>query len=307
MTTVTVIVPAYNEGPTFAANLVRLEEQFCFYQCYRVQYIIVDDGSTDETRDAAEFFARFRPSVEVLTHDRHYGVAKALRSGLAQASGQYTVVVAADLSYSPFVAMELLEALQREQGDVALASPHMRGGSIRDVPLARRLLSSSANRFLSLAVRGRYSTLSCMVRAYRTAFLEQLEFCTSGPEVSAELLFAAIRKGATIVEVPARREWDVERLGVHGIPKPDRIVRDAYATIRLAFLYRPAIFLALPGAIPACSLFVIVILILTHTGAQRLDGYAVVIYLLFGAFGLFGGYFTRRYSRERCDVAKEIF
>lgn len=170
-TTVTLIVPVYNEGPALGASLVRLSEQFSLYSCYDVQFVIVDDGSTDETGGVAERFARFRRSAIVLTHTRTLGFGAALRSGLARAAGEYTIVIAAHASYTPFAAMLLLETLHRENADVAVLPPRLHG-------------------FAHLA------------RAYRTKLMKELDFRCDGIDSNAQLLSCALRRHARIVIVP---------------------------------------------------------------------------------------------------------
>ena len=51
MTTVSVIIPAYNEGAGFACSLVRIADYYGIHErCgYQFEYVIVDDGSTDDT------------------------------------------------------------------------------------------------------------------------------------------------------------------------------------------------------------------------------------------------------------------
>ncbi len=304
MTSVTIVVPAYNEGLGFGANLVSLAEQFSFYGCYDVQFIIVDDGSRDETSIVARTFARYRKSAQVVTHAENYGLGQALRTGFERANGEYTVVIDADMSYTPAVAMELLETIQREDADIALASPYMRGGSVANVPFFRRVLSREANRILSFAAKGHYSTLTCMVRAYRTAFLKQLTFCANGMEANAELLFAAIRKHAKILEVPARLEWSSERRASRGVPNVRKTARQTWATLRLAFSHRPALLLALPGLIPGSWPLVVGILLLMHANAKELAiGSAVILAVQYASLAIFAGqlgqFFTRVFSHSR--------
>lgn len=309
MTTVSVIVPAYNEGPALGAHLVTLSEQFSHYACYDVQYIIVDDGSVDETQSIAQRFARFRRSVMVVTHERNCGLGQALRSGIAHATGEYTVVVDADMSYTPAVAMELLETLEHDNADIVLASAYMRGGSVRNVPFLPRVLSREANQFLSFAVTGRYATLTCMVRAYRTALLKQLDFRANGREVNAEILLMAIRKKAAIIELPARLEWEEERRAAWRAPNLKKLAAQAWRTIALALHHRPALLLAMPGVIPASWPLFVGILLLMHASAKELAiGSAAILALQYTSFaivvGQLGQFFANVISHSRAARSK---
>jgi dolichol-phosphate mannosyltransferase len=309
MSTVSVIVPAYNEGPALGAHLVALSEQFSHYACYDVQYIIVDDGSTDETQAVAQTFARFRRSVQVVTHERNCGLGQALRSGIALATGEYTVVVDADLSYTPAVAMELLETLEQDNADIVLASAYMRGGSVRNVPFLRRVLSREANRFLSLAAKGRYATLTCMVRAYRTALLKQLVFHSNGMEANAEILLMAIRKKSNIVELPARLEWSEERWAARRAPSLKKTAAQTWHTMGLALRHRPALLLAMPGLIPGSWPLVVGILLLMHASAKELAiGSAAILALQYTSLAIFAGqlgqFFANVFNHSRTARSK---
>ena len=213
MTSVTVIVPAYNEGAAFGASLTTLADYFAMHRGdeREFHYLIVDDGSSDETFEAAQRFARWRDNVRVLRHERNRGLGAALRTAFAQTNTDMAVVLDADLSYSPAIAMELIEALERENADIALASAYMSGGSVVNVPFVRRVLSREANRLLSLATGGRYATLTCMVRAYRTEVAKRLEFCSDGMIAIPEMLLNALRQKMRVIERPATLQWSKER------------------------------------------------------------------------------------------------
>jgi glycosyltransferase involved in cell wall biosynthesis len=189
MKTVDVVLPLHNEGAALGATLVHLADYFSIHSpSYRFDFVLVDDGSTDETHALALTFARFRRNVTVLTHDRAYGLGRALRTAFNKASADYTIVVDARMRHTPYLAMQLLEALDNAGSDIALLSS-----------------PGQSHRWLACA-KARYETLTCMVRAYRTAFLKRLQFACDGLEANAELLADAIRKGATIIEMPAPLE-----------------------------------------------------------------------------------------------------
>jgi glycosyltransferase involved in cell wall biosynthesis len=93
---VTVIIPAFNAGKTLSATV-----ESVLAQTYdRLQVLIVNDGSTDETADIAARFARADPRVSVLSK-KNGGVALARNLGLAQAKGAYTAWLDADDLWHP--------------------------------------------------------------------------------------------------------------------------------------------------------------------------------------------------------------
>lgn len=292
MTSVTVIVPAYNEGPAFACSLVRIADYYAMHLSsgYDFHYLIVDDGSTDQTHAIAQTFARWRKNVRVLRHEVNRGLGAAMRTAFEQVNTEYAIVLDADLSYTPTTGMELLEALERENADIALASAYMRGGAVLNVPVVRRVLSREANRFLAFAA-GRFSTFTCMVRAFRVSALKKLQFTSDRMPAVPELLLAAMKSHIRIVEVPATLKWSEERRGSSNRLSPVRATAQIAETVRLAFRHRPSLWLAVPGLFPGLLPLVIGLLLLMHVSASTLAiGSAITIAIQYTSLGLFAGH-----------------
>lgn len=291
---VTVIVPAYNEGAGFAGALQTIASYFAAHgQTYEFSYLIVDDGSNDETSAVATAFARRFDRVRVLRHAENRGLGAALRTAFESVSGDIAVVLDADLSYSPATAMQLIEALESQRADVALASPYASGGSVINVPSLRRVLSREANRFLSLATNGRYATLTCMVRAYRVAALRRLEFHGDRMAAIAEMLLCALRQNMRVVEVPATLAWsEARRNGGRRINLP-RIASQIGATLLLGCRYRPALWLALPGLFPGLLPLVVALLLAFRVDRTTLAiGTTATIVIQYTSLALFTGQIT---------------
>jgi dolichol-phosphate mannosyltransferase len=298
---VTVVIPAYNEGEAFGGALVTIADYFSRHRAggYHFSYLIVDDGSRDETYDAASRFASRRSDVRVVQHERNRGLGAALRTAVAAIDSDLAVVLDADLSYSPATAMELIELLERERADIALASPYAYGGSVRNVPLVRRVLSREANRLLSLATCGRYATLTCMVRAYRVEALRRLEFAGDGMDAVAEMLLSGLRKRMNVVELPAELCWSEERREAGGRFRPLTAFRRIVATCLMACRYRPALWLALPGLFPGLlPLSVAALLLLRVNGPTLAIGTTTVIVVQYSSLALFSGQLAAFFGRR---------
>ncbi|HEY8313558.1 MAG TPA: glycosyltransferase family 2 protein [Candidatus Baltobacteraceae bacterium] len=310
MTEVTIVIPAYNEGVELAANLVTIADHLHGFACsYAFDFVVVDDGSTDESYDLACRFARFRKNVTVLHFERNRGLGAALRAGFEHARGEYVVAVDADLSYRVGVIIELLDAIEAENADIAMASAYMPGGTVANVPWTRKILSREANRFLSLATNGRYSTLTCMVRAYRRSFLTRLHSGADGMEVSPELVFAALRAGGKVIEVPAALEWSFERAAGTSRLNWRRLFVHVGGVLRCGLRYRPALYLAIPGLFPGLLPLVIAAMLLSHVSAQVFAlGTVLTVLIQYTSLAVFAGqaasffgtaFFTRRRQAAR--------
>jgi hypothetical protein len=139
---------------------------------------------------------------------------------------------------------------------MVLASPYMKGGTIGNVPLHRKVLSVWANRFLSVLAHGRLSTLTCLVRAYDGPFIRSLNLRAMGMEVMPETIYKSMVLRATIDQVPATLDWELQA-GPGPRKSSMRILRQVFRTLLSGFVFRPFVFFVLPGlALLAFSTYV---------------------------------------------------
>ena len=206
---ISVVIPAYNEGSALAAVLEELQATLAtLAPRYDVELVIVDDGSADETPAViAAFAATHSAATKVCTHPTNLGLTEALKTGTRAASGTITVMLDADLSYSPAFVEPLARKLVETGAAAVLASPYMRGGRVENVPLDRLIASRGANLLLAACVGFRLHTLTGMVRAYETATLLDLMERPVRGEFNAWIVAELLQAGRRIVEIPAALVW----------------------------------------------------------------------------------------------------
>ena len=245
---VSLVVPAYNEAAIIGKNLAALcAEMESLEQAYPWEMIIVNDGSADETGRLAEEFAKRSNKIRVLHHRRNLGLGEAFRTAFRHCRGSYIVTVDLDLSYSPEYIAELLHAITQTGAKIVVASPYMAGGKISNVPWLRRHLSIWANRFLSMASKGRLSTLTGMVRAYDANFVRSLNLKATGMEINPEIVYKATLLGAQLQEIPAHLNWHFAKGGGVERKSSMRLLRHTLAVLLSGFLFRPVMFFLVPG------------------------------------------------------------
>ncbi len=194
---VTILVPALNEQDTIREVVERL-----LALPLSVQAIVINDGSSDRT---GAILDEYRDRIVVITNERPGGKGRAIRSGLAYATGKVIVIQDADLEYFPEEIPMLVEPILKGLYGVVYGSRFTKGMA-KGMALPNKLV----NVLLRMAVRVLYGRTitdeATCYKAFRRDLLvdmdlqcERFEFC---PEVTAK----AIRMGEHIHEVPIRYE-----------------------------------------------------------------------------------------------------
>lgn len=115
-----VVIPVFNERNTVAEILRRVNNV-----PIDKELIVVDDFSTDGTREMLAECLNEHSNLTVLHHDRNRGKGCALRTGFAVARGEYVIVQDADLEYDPEDYSKLLGPLDRRQADAVYGSRYI--------------------------------------------------------------------------------------------------------------------------------------------------------------------------------------
>src|ERR1700741_196973 len=138
-TSLSVVVPAYNEQYLVEASLERLKILETSPLLHHVQVVVVNDGSKDST---AEAIARFRNSLEPdrpdsklqwtwLQHERNQGKGAAIRTALAHAECELLVTHDADLESHPWALLQMIELSLSQDAAAVFGSRFMSGGHKR--------------------------------------------------------------------------------------------------------------------------------------------------------------------------------
>jgi glycosyltransferase involved in cell wall biosynthesis len=245
---VSVIVPAYNEGLVIGQTLDSLHDYLQGLSAtYEWEIVVVDDGSTDDTGEIAQQFADTHDSVRVLRHWVNFSLGQALRTAFNNCTSDYLVVVDCDLTYGPDHVGRLLDAIVETRARIVIASPYMPGGRSTGVPFLRNVASRVANRILSMAASGRIHTLTGMVRAYDRRFVSALNLKAMGTEVNTEIIYKAQLLRARIEEIPAHLDWTA----MQGLPRRStmKLANSTIRSLLSAFIFRPFMFFIIPGVV----------------------------------------------------------
>jgi glycosyltransferase involved in cell wall biosynthesis len=160
--TLSVVVPAYNEEGAIAATVKRIRAALSELSM-PFEIIVVDDGSADGTRTAAEL-----SGAVVLSSADNGGYGSALKRGIAASQSHYVAIIDADGTYPPESLIPMI-ALART-ADMVVGD---RGAAMRNVPLVRRPAKWILNRVANYLARCVIPDVNSGMRVFRRASLEK--------------------------------------------------------------------------------------------------------------------------------------
>jgi glycosyltransferase involved in cell wall biosynthesis len=189
-----VVMPAYNERTTIEEIVRRV-----LAVPIRTELIVVDDGSTDGTRDVLASLAKELP-LKLVLQPANGGKGAALRRGFQEVTGDLVIIQDADLEYSPEEFPQLIELICQGRADVVYGS--------RFLGRHRVFLFThyAGNRFLTLVTNVLYNTmLTDMETCYkvmRTEVLRSMTLQSNGFGIEPELTAKIFKRGFRVYEVP---------------------------------------------------------------------------------------------------------
>ncbi|MCO8269702.1 polyprenol monophosphomannose synthase [Actinoplanes sp. TRM 88003] len=211
---VLVVIPTYNE-----ADNIRLITERVRRAVPQADILVTDDSSPDGTGAIADELALADDHIFVLHRAGKEGLGAAYKAGFAWAKNKgYDAVVEmdADGSHAPEELSRLLDSLK--DTDAVLGTRYIPGGSVRNWPMRRLLLSRGGNIYIRMALRMPFKDATGGYRAYRMPVLDEINVETvasTGYSFQVELAWRTYQAGFRIAEVPitfTEREHGVSKM-----------------------------------------------------------------------------------------------
>jgi glycosyltransferase involved in cell wall biosynthesis len=204
--TLTVVIPCYNE----VDNIEKVLEMVLAVELAD-EIIIVDDGSTDGSRDVLkQIEAAGHKHVRVVYHAKNQGKGAALVTGFKTASSDVILIQDADFEYDPREYPSLLKPIEEGRSPVVYGSRFL-GGPRK----AMNFWNMVANKILTLATNVLYnsiiSDMETCYKVFRREVVEDMKIHARGFEFEPEFTAKVLKKRIRIYEVPISyngREWD---------------------------------------------------------------------------------------------------
>jgi glycosyltransferase involved in cell wall biosynthesis len=192
----TILMPVFNESERIGKAL---DDVFGTDWPFAIELIVVDDGSTDGTRDFLRSY-QWPAWAHVHYHDSNQGKGGAVRTALGHAKGRFSVIFDADLEYKARELVPLVEPLREGLTNASF------GVRVFDGYTSHSFLYVMGNRFVTLAANVLFNVylhdLMTCFKAIRTDIFKDLQLRENGFTIEPEIAARLIQHGERIYEVP---------------------------------------------------------------------------------------------------------
>ena len=198
MKTLSVVIPAYNEERFIGTLLERIKAVDLAPLGFAMEIIVVDDCSRDRTAAIVEAV----PGVRLIRQPKNGGKGRAVRAGIAAATGDLLIIQDADLEYDPQDYIPMLRALLDGRADIVYGSRYLGRGRHENQSLAAYLGGRSLS-VVAWIFTGTFLTDTVTAfKLFRRDDIAALTLETTGFELDHEITSRMLARGRTIVEVP---------------------------------------------------------------------------------------------------------
>ncbi|KAL0277315.1 UNVERIFIED_CONTAM: hypothetical protein PYX00_004651 [Menopon gallinae] len=200
-----ILLPTYNEVENLPI-IIWLITKYMDEGGYNYEIIVIDDGSPDGTLAAAKQLQKIYGSDKIVLRPREkkLGLGTAYIHGMKHSTGDFIVIMDADLSHHPKFIPKFIELQKSKDYDVVTGTRYMGDGGVSGWDFKRKLVSRGANFLTQLLLRPGVSDLTGSFRLYKKSVLEKLvSSCVSkGFVFQMEMIIRARQLKYTIGEVP---------------------------------------------------------------------------------------------------------
>lgn len=186
--TIGVLIAAYNEENQIKNIIQRIPAVVD-------EILVVDDGSTDETRKEA-----LKTGITVITHHQNQGKGMAIRTGITHLKTDIIVFLDADGQHRPEEIPILVAPLLQGQADLVIGSRLF--GGFSTMPQIRVLSNVITRSIIRLRTNVHVNDTQSGFRAIIRTHLQNMNLCSTRYEIESEILLAAIKNKLRIKEVP---------------------------------------------------------------------------------------------------------
>jgi glycosyltransferase involved in cell wall biosynthesis len=209
------VIPSFNAARHLPGVIERVARHV-----RRDHIVVVDDGSSDDTREAAA-----RAGATVVSHARNQGKGAAIRSGLARAAGlgpAFAILLDADGQHNPDEIPAFVARQRETNADLVVGNRLARAANM---PWLRKATNYVTSAVVSLLAGRRVPDSQNGYRLVRLSHFQKFPLTTSRYEIESEMIIRAGRAGGRIASVPVETIYGDERSFINPFVDTGRFLR----------------------------------------------------------------------------------
>tara|TARA_B100001996_G_C18671087_1_gene596770 strand:+ start:3580 stop:4290 length:711 start_codon:yes stop_codon:yes gene_type:complete len=198
----TIAVPLYNEEDgvlNLYEVLAPIVEKLRLSRM--VEILLVNDGSTDNTKDLLVKYFSNLPNLKIINHKNNLNLGGFLNTTIKNCNTELVVFLDSDCTFHPKYIFEMLELMDSDL-DIVNGSPYHPGGKIDGVNKIRLLISYSCNLIYRKITKVEAYTFTSIFKMYRLKAIKNIQIENKGFVSVAELFIKSAQQGASVKEFP---------------------------------------------------------------------------------------------------------
>jgi len=196
-----ILIPVYNER-TVVERALSLVLGAPLPESMERELVVVDDCSTDGTFDILQRLAGRFPQIQLFRHDHNRGKGAAVRTAIAKATGDFSLVQDADLEYDPSEYPRLLKPLLDGHADAVFGSRYMAGEQSRVLPFWHSMINKSLTLITNMFCNLNLTDMETCYKAFRTDLLKSIPIRSERFGFEPEIVMKSAKRKLRIYEVP---------------------------------------------------------------------------------------------------------
>lgn len=206
-----ILIPAHNEeeciGDVISDIMQELKKENIDHEV-----IVVNDNSTDRTKDIIESLLKRYPSLRLINRKCPPGFGKAVKEGLEQINGDAVAIVMGDASDEPHDIVRCFRKIE-EGYDCVFGSRFIKGSVVKDYPLLKLIINRLANTFIRLLFMIKANDITNAFKLYRVKVIKAiLPLQAIHFNITVEIPLKAIVRGFSFIQIPIN--WYGRKSGV---------------------------------------------------------------------------------------------
>jgi len=200
-----IIIPLYNEQNEIAVVLNQLQEVEFPSHLESIEFIVVDDHSTDNSFEIVKHFISDKPKFKLVKHEVNQGKGAAVKTGIALAKGDVFLVQDADLELSPTDIPEMVNAMKLLNVEFINGSRYLPGVPRPLASYKRYWGNKIFTNLTSILINVKLTDMACGYKLIHRNLYEKINIRENRFGFEAELIIKALRiKRNNIAEVPVK-------------------------------------------------------------------------------------------------------